>query len=81
MKNKQKILSLRPTQFAVGMLEIDEKIEIVRGYGKKQLKDFIDETPVPVVRSPQGDLYVVDHHHFLCVCYHGRHQESPSDDR
>jgi hypothetical protein len=66
---KQKILSLRPTQFAVGMLEVDEKIKIVRGYSKKQMKDFIDQTPVPVVISPEGELYVVDHHHFLCVCY------------
>jgi hypothetical protein len=67
---KQKVLSLRPTQFAVGMLEVDEKIAIVRGFGKKQLRDFIDETPVPVVISPQGEMFVVDHHHFLCVCYH-----------
>lgn len=25
---------------------------------------------VPVVRSPDGELYVVDKHHFLSVCYH-----------
>ena len=67
---KQKVLKLRPTQFAVGMLEVDEKIALVRKFNKKQLRDFIDETPVPVVISPHKELYVVDHHHFLCVCYH-----------
>lgn len=70
MKHRQKILDLRPTQFAIGMLEVEEKIEIVRGYRKKQIRDFIDENTVPVVSGPGGDLYIVDHHHFLAVCYH-----------
>ena len=70
MKEKQKVLSLRPTQFAVGMLEVDEKIKIVEKYSKKELRKFVKETPVPVVVSPYGELYVTDHHHFLCVCYH-----------
>lgn len=70
MKKKVQILDLKPTQFAVGMLEVDEKITAVRGYSKKKLKAYIDENPVPVVVSPQGEFYVVDHHHFLCVCYH-----------
>jgi hypothetical protein len=70
MKHRQKVLDLRPTQFAVGMLEVQEKIEIVRGYRKKQIRDFIDENPVPVVIGPDDNLYLIDHHHFLAVCYH-----------
>jgi hypothetical protein len=70
MKHRQKVLDLKPTQFAVGMLEVEEKIEIVRGYGRKQIRDFVDENPIPVVVGPQGDLYIVDHHHFLAVCYY-----------
>lgn len=66
---KQKILALRPTQFAVGMLEVDEKIKLVSTYDSKQLKEYVTENPVPVVRSPDGELYIVDHHHFLLVCY------------
>ena len=65
-----KILDLRPTQFAVGMLEVDEKIALVKKFSPKKLKKFIQETPVPVVRSPDGQLYIVDRHHFLSVCYH-----------
>jgi hypothetical protein len=64
------VLDLKPTQFAVGMLEVDEKIAVVKNYGKKQRREYIDDNPVPVVISPWGALYVVDHHHFLCVCYH-----------
>jgi hypothetical protein len=67
---KRKILSLRPTQFAVGMLEIDEKIKEVEKFSKKELKDYINDNAVPVVRSPDDELYVVDKHHFLCVCHH-----------
>ncbi len=70
MKNGEKILSLKPTQFAVGMLEVDEKIKVVATYSKKDLKKFVREAPVPVVRGPNGDLYIVDRHHFLVVCYH-----------
>lgn len=67
---KIKILDLKPTQFAVGMLEVDEKIKIARKFGKKERKAFVEETVVPVVLGPDGELYVVDRHHFLCVCYH-----------
>lgn len=67
---KQSIFRLKPTQFAVGMLEIDEKIELVRTFNQKKRRRYVDESPVPVVKSPQGDLYIVDHHHFLFVCYH-----------
>ena len=70
MKKKFKVLDLKPTQFAVGMLEVDEKISSVKKYTKKELKSYVDANPVPVVVSPEGDFYVVDHHHFLCVCYH-----------
>ena len=69
LNHRQKILNLKPTQFAVGMLEVDEKIKIVKDLTKKQKRHFVEDTPVPVVVSPQGDLYIVDHHHFLCVCY------------
>ena len=70
MKEMRRILDLKPTQFAVGMLEVDEKIKIVRRFNKKKLRAFVKETVVPVIVSPRGELYVTDHHHFLCVCYH-----------
>jgi hypothetical protein len=70
MKHRQKVLNLRPTQFAVGMLEVEEKIQIVREFSHKQIRNFIDDNPVPVVMGPDKNLYIVDHHHFLAVCYH-----------
>lgn len=65
-----KVLDLKPTQFAVGMLEVDEKIAVARHYDKKERRKYVAENPVPVVHSPDGEYFVVDKHHFLCVCYH-----------
>jgi hypothetical protein len=70
MIERQKVLDLKPTQFAVGMLEVDKKIEIVRAYGKKKIRWYVEKHPVPIVISPHGERYLVDHHHFLIVCYH-----------
>ncbi len=66
---KQKVLSLRPTQFAVGMLEVDEKIKILSSYSKKKFRKYLRDSRVPVVLSPRGEMYVTDNHHFLSVCY------------
>jgi hypothetical protein len=70
VKKTKSVLKLKPTQFAVGMLEVDQKITELKSLGKKALKKYVALTRVPVVISPHGLLYVVDHHHFLCVCYH-----------
>jgi hypothetical protein len=67
---RKRVLALRPTQFAVGMLEVDEKIEVVRKFGRKQRKAYVRDNPVPVIIAPDGAPYVTDHHHFLAVCYH-----------
>lgn len=66
---KCKVLNLRPTQFAIGMLEVDEKIKEVSQYTKKKLKKYVRSNVVPVVRGLDHELYIVDKHHFLNVCY------------
>ncbi len=66
---KCKVLNLRPTQFAVGMLEVDEKIKEVSHYSKKKLKKYVRSNVVPVVRGLDRELYIVDKHHYLNVCY------------
>jgi hypothetical protein len=70
VKRRQRVLKLRPTQFAVGMLEVEEKIEMARDLDEEQLREFVEDNPIPVVVGPDKNLYIVDHHHFLSVCYH-----------
>ena len=65
-----KVLDLKPTQFAIGMLEVDEKIAIVKKMKRREREAWVKENPIPVVISPEGDAYILDHHHFLFVCYH-----------
>src|ERR1700748_3568956 len=57
------ILSLRPTQMTVGMIEVEEKKERwLKEKAKKQEKDLAKHM-VPVVLGPDERHYVVDHHH------------------
>jgi hypothetical protein len=66
---KCNVLELRPTQFAIGMLEVVEKIKEIKKLNGSRRKKWIKENPVPVVISPRGDPYIVDHHHFLAVAH------------
>ena len=66
---KPKILNLRPSQFVLGMKEVDAKIEKIRGLDRRGLTVFCREHVIPVVRGPKNELYVIDHHHFLRACW------------
>ncbi len=70
VKKYQKISKLKPTQFAVGILEIHEKVAELEALSKSELRKKIKDTPIPVVISPHKDLYLVDHHHFAFACWH-----------
>src|SRR6476620_11638433 len=51
------------------MLEVDEKIKELKKLKPKKLARLIKDTPVPVVIAPGGELYIVDKHHFVSVCF------------
>ena len=62
------ILSLRPTQMTVGMIEVKEKCKRLREYWKehksnKKQGEFLGRHMIPVVLGPGKLHYVVDHHH------------------
>ncbi len=50
------------------MLEVDEKLAEAAKFSRKELARYIKDNPVPVVRSPERELFIVDKHHFLSVC-------------
>src|SRR4051794_32027809 len=70
VRKYQPTLSLKPTQFSVGMLEIEFKVLELKKLGRRKLDKLIRKTPIPVVISPWKELCVVDHHHFLFACWH-----------
>jgi hypothetical protein len=71
----QPTLCLKPTQFAVGIVEVEYKVAEMRKLKKSKLQKLIDDTPIPVVLSPWKELCVVDHHHFLFACWHAEIRE------
>jgi hypothetical protein len=60
---KHPVLQLRPTQFAVGMREVEHKGEKLKAMKPKELDDYIHSMPVPIVLGPKGRTYIIDHHH------------------
>jgi hypothetical protein len=56
VKNHKRVLSLKPTQFAVGILEVQEKIEEMKKLDSRQLRKFVKQTPIPVVTAPTNDF-------------------------
>lgn len=63
-------LSLKPTQFAIGLLEAEYKTVKMKNMKPKELREFVNDRTIPVIISPWKDLYVIDRHHFLFACWH-----------
>jgi hypothetical protein len=54
---------LRPTQITVGMIEVEDKRRHIETLGHHSRKDYLAERPMPAVFGPEGELYIIDHHH------------------
>lgn len=68
----QPILALKPTQFAVGHMEVEFKTLKFSRMKPKKLKRYIEEHPIPVVISPWAEICIVDHHHLALALWHAR---------
>lgn len=66
---KVPVLSLRPTQFALGMAEVEAKVAKFREMKHSGLQEYLDSHRVPVVRSPDDHHYLIDHHHLARACW------------
>ena len=56
---------LRPTQLCVGLAEIQSRINDFRRDTNEQRRNYLQQKPVPLVRSAAGDLWMIDRHHRL----------------
>jgi len=61
---KAKILNLKPTQFAVGMDEVEFRLKEMTRMTKHKLNHYVKSHDIPVVRGPDG-LYLIDRHHLI----------------
>ena len=63
------VLDLRPTQFVLGMKEIEYKVETIAKFSKKEWELYRDDHVIPVVKGPRKQIYMIDHHHFARACW------------
>jgi hypothetical protein len=66
---KTHVLDLKPTQFALGMREVERKVEKIKKLSEKELDEFLHEHKVPVIQAERGHLYIIDHHHLVRACW------------
>jgi hypothetical protein len=57
------VLELRPTQLAVGMIEVREKEADLSAKSAAMLAAYRQKHPEPIVKGPGGALFITDHHH------------------
>jgi hypothetical protein len=60
-------LEVRPTQFTLGQTEVECRAAHISRLSDQQLCAYLRERPVPLVRGPQGDFFLVDRHHLACA--------------
>ena len=58
-----KVLELRPTQFAVGMVAVKNKEAELASKSGPTLSAYQRKHPEPAVKGPGGALFITDHHH------------------
>jgi hypothetical protein len=66
---KKKILKLRPTQVALGLKEVEFKVKSMKKMPTKELATLLDTKIVPIVLSPNNEIFMVDHHHYVRACW------------
>ncbi|PYV07618.1 MAG: hypothetical protein DMG07_28060 [Acidobacteria bacterium] len=74
---KVAVLLLRPTQFALGMREIDARAARIRNMGHEEFHGYVQDRKVPVVLAPRDRVYLVDHHHLTRACCEAGREEMP----
>lgn len=57
------VLNLKPTQAVVGMKSVEVKTRMFERTSKEERREYLHENPVPVVKGPNQELYMIDHHH------------------
>ncbi len=66
---KISLLDLRPTQFVLGMKEIEAKISKMKKMKAKEMASYRKEHVIPVILGPKQETYLIDHHHYLRACW------------
>jgi hypothetical protein len=66
---KRKVHELRPTQFALGMVEVSTKREKLLKMSENERDEYLHDHKVPIVLCRQGQAHLIDHHHLVRACW------------
>ena len=69
---KPGILDLSPTQFVLGMKEVDFKTQKFKKFSAKELAAYCDDHVIPIVIGPAKQNFLIDHHHFARACWENK---------
>ena len=59
------IAQLRPTQLCVGLAEVRSRLRDFGAENARERRSYLGSKPVPLVRSADGSVWMVDRHHRL----------------
>ena len=59
------IAQLRPTQLCVGLAEVRSRLRDFGAENTRERRSYLGSKPVPLVRSADGSVWMVDRHHRL----------------
>ncbi|WP_244849272.1 ParB/Srx family N-terminal domain-containing protein [Caballeronia sp. SL2Y3] len=68
-ESSARIAELKPTQGALGMEHVREKMHLTSSTPEHERAAFLREHALRVVRGPGGTLHVIDHHHWARAWY------------
>lgn len=63
-ESSARIGELRPTQGALGMEHVHEKMHLTSAQPERERAAFLREHALRVAKGPGGSLHVIDHHHW-----------------
>ena len=67
--------NLRPTQKYVGQDVVSLKAARLGRLSKEERREYLARNPVPVVKGPSGEYYMVDHHHMSLALIESGHKK------
>lgn len=67
--NKISVLDLKPTQFVLGMKEIESKVCKLLKMDEQEIEKYCNDHVIPVVLGPNKTHFMIDHHHFARACW------------
>ena len=75
------VLNLRPTQFALGLREVEARVKKFKKMTSKQRKRYLADRPVQVVVGPRKIHYIIDRHHLVRACWEANIKKVPVEIR